>query len=354
MPPPPSAKFCPYATLQLSPGASLAQIKAAYRRLARETHPDQNPSAGEAFKAVNQAYHLLKTAELKAAYDAAQVPKAPPPSAAAPKQAATAKTQPPPPPSPKASTPPPVAAPPPQAPPKPNGSSWWQTLTGQGNAQGQTPPPSTAKPKPKAEPAAALPLVQVSLPLALTPQQAQQGVTLPLSLSYTLPCTHCMGTGRIRGQWCAHCNGQGHATVHDELLVSVPAGVQNNQRLKLMGDKLKGLKHALHAESEVVLQTSVPLLGGLQTKGLHVWLEQPVSPAQLALGATLTVPTLTGSVELTIPAGSQHGQVLRLKGQGVSQGGLQGDQLVTLLVSIPKHLSAKQKQAYQQLLQADS
>ncbi len=158
-------------------------------------------------------------------------------------------------------------------------------------------------------------------------------------------CPECRGAGRVIKDKCGDCNGQGTVRVEKSLKVKVPAGVENNIRMRIAGageaGRLGGNKgdlyvyisvreHKLYERSRNDLYTSVP-----------------VSMACAALGGKMEIPSINGEkIELSIPAGSQTGDKLRVKGQGMSimDSDKRGDLFVLLKVVTPTNLSARQKE----------
>jgi curved DNA-binding protein len=140
----------------------------------------------------------------------------------------------------------------------------------------------------------------------------------------------------------AHSGGMERVQIAGKTLeVKIPAGVLPGQQIRLArqaeggGDVLLEIQYREHAYFTV--------------DGRHVLLVLPITPWEAALGATITVPTLAGSVELKIPAGSESGRKLRLKERGLSSGKEIGDQYVTLLIQTPKAEDVQSKEFYKQM-----
>jgi molecular chaperone DnaJ len=156
-------------------------------------------------------------------------------------------------------------------------------------------------------------------------------------------CPKCRGNGEVPGTPCGTCHGEGRFEKEKTLSVKVPAGVDEGSRLRLRGEGGAGLKGGpsgdlflfLHVESHPIFHR----------EGNDILCEVPISFVQAALGAEVEVPTLTGPVRMKVPPGTQSGKQFRLKEKGVEdpQARRHGDQLVTVLVETPQHLSSKQK-----------
>ena len=276
-----------YETLGVEPSAGEAEIKTAYRRLARKYHPDVSKEAGaeDRFKAINEAYEVLRDKEKRAAYD-------------------QLKSQ--------GYRPGEEFRPPPDFGAGGFGgqgfrfeqdfggggfSDFFESLFGGGRPRGRPEPPGDTRAK----------------------------LAIPLELAYT------GGKQRIE------VDGR-------KLDVGIPAGIQPGQVIRLAGQGRRGADLKLevdyrpHAEFEV--------------DGRNVLYTLPLAPWQAALGTTVSVPTLGGTVELRVPADSDTGRKLRLRGRGLPGKPANGDQIVELEVRAPKAANDAQKALYQQMAEA--
>jgi curved DNA-binding protein len=131
--------------------------------------------------------------------------------------------------------------------------------------------------------------------------------------------------------------------------VNIPAGVRNGSVIRLAGQGEPGMGGAPPGDLLLRLRLKPHRLFSVTPEG-DVQIELPVAPWETALGASVNVPTLDGSVEMSIPAGAQGGQRLRLRGQGPTRkGGGRGDEYVRLKIVIPPKLSEKEKELFEQL-----
>jgi molecular chaperone DnaJ len=358
-----------YDVLELPPFASAGAVKAAYRQLARQHHPDLNQhnrlASEERLKRINQAYDVLKDPTRKAAYDSLlrQILE---PAVSTPSPVA-AKTAPPPPKPPAAKpVPSPSAKPSPGGVKRPASSDaknkaapsgkplfgWlfdpWQT--------GGTPSQPAASTEPaKKPPEVIIPPAKgaaLESPLVLTPAEAESGCIKSIPLTIKTGCEQCAATGRLNGQVCRQCGGARTVTTTRVLEVKIPAGAKAGAKIKVPGEGYPS-PDAAGPSGDLVLTVQLPPDPQLAVKGLNVYLDWPVSVPLAVLGGVVQVPTVHGDGALTIPAGSQPGQVLRLKGQGVHQGAMTGDQFVTLQIPLPSTLSPKARKLYEQLRQLD-
>ncbi len=158
------------------------------------------------------------------------------------------------------------------------------------------------------------------------------------------PCPRCQGAGQVVESPCATCRGAGAETVKAEIPIRIPPGVEEGVRLRVTGEGDAGEPNAPRGDLYVVIREAEHKI--FQRSGADVLTEIPVSFAQMALGDTVEIPTLRGRAEMTIPAGTQSGKVLRLRGQGlpVLEGRGRGDQLVRVFVEVPKKLTDRQRE----------
>lgn len=157
-------------------------------------------------------------------------------------------------------------------------------------------------------------------------------------------CGDCNGTGAVIPDPCSKCRGSGKVAAEEELEVNIPAGVDNGTRVRLSGMGEPGDRGGPAGDLYVtVIVREHPLF---VREDYEVLCEVPISFTQAALGAKIDVPTLDGKVKMTIPAGTQSGKVLRLKGKGVPHLHSQqrGDQHVRVIVETPTELSSKQRE----------
>jgi molecular chaperone DnaJ len=162
--------------------------------------------------------------------------------------------------------------------------------------------------------------------------------------SIATTCSQCRGEGAIISDPCPKCQGQGRVRKAESLSVKIPAGVDNGSRLKLRNEGEAGFAAGPAGDLYVVIHVKEHPLFVRQDNDLII--EVPISFPQAALGADVEVPTLEGKVKLKVPAGTQSGKVLRLKGKGIVDlhGYGRGDQLVKIIVETPKRLTAKQRE----------
>lgn len=167
----------------------------------------------------------------------------------------------------------------------------------------------------------------------------QQGL-----FSIAKTCGQCQGQGSVLRDPCRKCGGAGAVRIQHTLSVRIPAGVDTGSRLKLRGEGENGLHGGTAGDLYVVLHVREhPLFG---REGNDIVCDVPIGFTQAALGAEIDVPTPHGKVKMKVPAGTQSGNVFRLKGKGVPdvRGYGHGDALVRVVVETPKKLNSRQRE----------
>ncbi|MGV9743711.1 molecular chaperone DnaJ [Rhodococcus zopfii] len=172
------------------------------------------------------------------------------------------------------------------------------------------------------------------------------------AFGFSEPCDDCRGTGSIIDNPCGDCRGTGIQNRTRTITVRVPAGIKDGSKVRLAGQGEAGLRGAPSGDLFVTVHVRPDKVFGRDGDDLTLVL--PVSYGELVLGATVSVPTLDGRVGLKIPAGTADGRVLRVRGRGVpKRGGGSGDLLVTVKVAIPQHLDDQAVDALRIFLHAE-
>lgn len=160
------------------------------------------------------------------------------------------------------------------------------------------------------------------------------------AFGFSEPCDECRGTGSIIDDPCVDCSGTGIQNRTRTITVRVPPGVADGQRIRLAGLGEAGLRGAPAGDLYVTVHVDKDKVFGRTGDDLTVVL--PVSYTELVLGTTVSVPTLDGRVGVKVPAGTADGRILRVRGRGVpKRGGGAGDLLVTVKVAVPQNLDKK-------------
>ncbi len=314
-----------YDILGVSKNATDKEIKRAYRRLARQYHPDVNPGNKEAeakFKEISEAYHVLSNPELRKKYDLFG------------HQSFQGRS---------------------------DFSQGWgggfrfegfdfdqfRSATGFGGFEGfgnlfeeilgQQRTSSTQRTR-------ATRGADSQYTLEISLEEAVRGTTREVMVPSEQECPECQGSGLWRGQmrqFCPHCQGQGYRTETKRLTVKIPPGVKDGSRIRVAGKGRSGRFGGPAGDFYIVTQLRPHPLFRREEDDLHSHIT--LSIAEAALGGKVEVPTIDGPITMTIPPGTQGGQKFRLRGKGVPhlKGGGRGDHYVTVSISIPKNLDQR-------------
>lgn len=167
----------------------------------------------------------------------------------------------------------------------------------------------------------------------------------------TRPCPQCRGRGRVPSQPCPTCRGAGEVRAERTIVITVPPATDSGTRVRLRGQGQAGV--AGSPRGDVVITFQVQPDRFFRRDGLDILCDVPINLAQAALGTRLRVRTLDGKkVVLRIPAGTQPGRKFRLRGQGIERNGRRGDQLVQVQVTVPDDLSADQQELLKKFAQS--
>jgi molecular chaperone DnaJ len=347
-----------YETLGVAKNASADEIKKAYRKLARENHPDRNPgdsAAEERFKEVQAAYDVLSDPEKRKQYD---------------RFGAT------------------------NGRPGPAGG-WTNVDLGDfdigdlfGSIFSRGTRGAGARREPRGQRGAdveavvnlsfqdSLKGVETKIPVSLEtscrecggtgaqpgtapiicPECNGRGIRAESQGLFALsqPCPRCRGAGTVIEKPCPHCNGTGRERRTKRYQVRIPAGVKDGTRIRLKGKGEAGFAGGEPGDLFVVTRVEPsPVFARRGEADLEI--EVPVTLAEAALGATVEVPTpYGGRISLKIPAGSEDGKRLRIRGHGAPRmkGGGKGDLVARLKLVVPKKLSKREREALEQLQKA--
>ncbi len=164
-------------------------------------------------------------------------------------------------------------------------------------------------------------------------------------ISSAKTCSRCNGRGKVINNPCSKCGGYGRTRVNKKLNVSIPAGINDGQTIRLSGQGSNGVNGG--PSGDVLLTVSVRPDPLFVRDEYDIHVDIPITFAQAALGDEIVVPTIDGKVKYTVPEGTQTGTVFRLKGKGVKRlnSSSRGDQYVKVYVEVPSKLTKKQKDA---------
>jgi molecular chaperone DnaJ len=169
----------------------------------------------------------------------------------------------------------------------------------------------------------------------------------------TRPCGRCRGAGRVITAPCPQCEGKGKVRRERTLTVRIPAGVDEGMHLRLAGEGEASPDDGPPGDLYVVVHVAAHPF--FRRDGDHLHCEVPIGFAQAALGSKITIETLDGEEEFEIPPGTQSGTVFRLQGKGIPalDGGRRGDQYVSVMLRTPSRLTAETRELFERLAELE-
>ncbi|MFQ5574736.1 MAG: molecular chaperone DnaJ [Terriglobia bacterium] len=167
--------------------------------------------------------------------------------------------------------------------------------------------------------------------------------------SISRPCSNCAGRGTVIRDPCRNCGGAGRSREVRKLRVKVPAGVDHGSQIRVKGEGEAGVRGG--PSGDLYISTEVAPHAFFRRDHTELLLDLPVRYTEATLGANVKIPTLNGKVSLKIPAGTQDGQLFRVRGRGFPKlsGFGKGDMLVKVFIDVPKRLNAEEKKVLKKL-----
>lgn len=328
-----------YQVLGVKPGASDAEIRSAYKKLAKKYHPDVNPgskTAEESFKDVSEAYQVLSDPQKRRSYDAARSMGAGPRGFGWPPGGTG-----------------PGGGRSPFGNARVNGVDFesvdlgdlggiFADIFGRG-APGATGPSRGA---------------DLEYEASIDFDEAVHGTTITIPLARTVTCPVCGGSGTAtsgsRGGTCRRCGGRGVVRSSETLSTRIPAGALDGSRVRVAGAGEAGPRGGPPGDLYVILRVRPHRY--FSREGDDIILDLPLSYGEAALGARVEVPTIDGRASLTVPPGTRSGRRLRLRGKGVpfkDRNG-RGDQIVVISIVPPGMTDGKVKDLLKELDRLDN
>jgi molecular chaperone DnaJ len=174
-----------------------------------------------------------------------------------------------------------------------------------------------------------------------------------MAFQSTTTCDNCRGTGKVIKNPCKNCRGTGYVKVNKKLSVSIPAGIDDGERIALRSEGCDGRNGG--PAGDLIITVHVKPHAIFERDGYNLYCDVPITVAEATLGAEIDVPTLEGNQKFTIPEATQSGTRFALRGKGVpyiNNKDRRGDIVFTVNVEIPKGLSEKQKEKMREFADA--
>ena len=188
----------------------------------------------------------------------------------------------------------------------------------------------------------------VEADIMVTLEEFSNGAIRPISLRRHTRCPACAGAGVQGRRTCATCDGEGQISSTQRYQVKIPAGVHDGQRLRITGQGEPG--EGGGKAGDLYLRVRMASHPDFRVEGGDLYHDLDLAPWEVALGAGVSVPTLNGQVNIKIPAGTQNGQRLRIRGRGLpGRDGEQGDLYVVARIQVPTNLTDREKSLWQEL-----
>jgi curved DNA-binding protein len=184
--------------------------------------------------------------------------------------------------------------------------------------------------------------------IMVTLEEAKRGSVRSVSVRQGVPCEHCGGTGQRARHLCNVCGGTGQVAKTETYQVKIPAGVTEGQRLRVAGRGEAGVRGG--AAGDLYLRVRLAKHPDFEVQDHDLVYDAQLAPWEAVLGASISVPTLDGSVNIRIPAGTRSGQKLRVRGRGLPQrGGQAGDLIVVTRIEVPETVSDSERELWEKL-----
>jgi len=183
--------------------------------------------------------------------------------------------------------------------------------------------------------------------IMVTLEEAMHGSVRGISVQRAAPCEHCGGSGQRNQRVCTSCGGQGRVAKTETYQVRIPAGVTEGQRLRVAGRGEAGV--AGGAAGDLLLRVRLAKHPDFEVENHDLVYDAELAPWEAVLGTELRVPTLAGPVSIKVPAGTQTGQRLRVRGRGLPRRGAAGDLFVRVQVQTPREITSRERDLWEQL-----
>ena len=187
----------------------------------------------------------------------------------------------------------------------------------------------------------------VEADIMVTLEEALKGSVRSISLRHGVTCEHCGGSGVAGRKACPRCGGSGQVAKTETHQVKIPAGITEGQRLRVGGKGEAGVGGG--GAGDLFLTIRLAGHPDFRAEGANLSYDLDLAPWEAVLGASVSVPTLEGEVSIKIPPGTQSGQRLRVRGRGLGKEGARGDLFVVARIQVPDKITDQERKLWEQI-----
>ena len=327
-----------YEILEVSVNATTAEIKTAYRKLARKFHPDINksPEAIEKFKEISTAYETLSNPVEREKYNILK-------GIFEPTQTKTSSEQ---------------------------AQAEYQNATKNTNSTHPQDKKDTKKQKPKKRGFDLIKFFKylnvkfkkqkrekenkkpqkgqnITTDVTISPEEVIIGSKRIINVLTTQTCPKCHGHKFINGGKCSECNGSGEISKRKKITVTIPKGIKDGAKLRLTGEGGSGKNGGACGDLFINVKVETPTKVHFDKQ--NIYYDVPITPYEAALGEEIKIPTFDGTIKLKLPKNTCSGQKFRISGQGIKKNGKIGDLIITVSIEFSQDLSDDEIRLYEKL-----
>lgn len=332
-----------YEILEISVNSTTAEIKTAYRKLARKYHPDINksPEAIEKFKQITSAYETLSNPIEREKYNILKGIFETPKTKTSSKQAQNEY----------------------QNATKQNSNKTYQEEKNQTKTQTKNQKPKKQsfnlikffkyinakfkKQKKEKENKKPQKGQNITTDVTISPEEVITGSKRIINVLTTQTCPKCHGHKFINGGKCDECNGTGEVSKRKKITVTIPKGIKDGAKLRLKGEGGIGKNGGTSGDLYINIKIETPTKVHFDKQ--NIYYNVPITPYEAALGEEIKIPTFDGTIKLKLPKNTSSGQKFRIAGQGIKKNGKVGDLIITVSIEISQDLSDDEIRLYEKL-----